>query len=301
MDKVTQSAADSVPPRDSRPLPAGTEPAGRKSRTLVIQPKGGWQAVHLHEVWQYRDLLYFLIRRDLRVRFRHPAAMAIWIILPMLVTAGVFSALRAHWAAPSGDELPYACLLLTGLVPWTYFSNALTRTMASLDANANLISKVYFPRLVLPAAATLAGLADFAIGLGLLALVTAWYGIVPAVSALLIPFLALLAGLLVFGAGLWLAALGMLYRDLRQAVPLVIQIGMFATPIVYSLDSIPAKWRILLRLNPMTGVVEGFRSALFGFSWDLEALAISVAVAAALLVGGAFYFRRVEHTFAESM
>lgn len=269
-------------------------------RPLVsIRPSKKWVALNLRDLWAYRDLLYFLTWRDVKVRYKQTALGATWAIIQPLFTMLIFTLFFGKLAGIPSDGVPYPLFAFAALLPWTFFSNAVTNSGNSLVGSANLITKVYFPRLIIPAAAVLAGLVDFVVALALLAAMMIWYGVVPSIGVVLLPALLLLLTMLTLGVGMWLSALNVKYRDIRYALPFCIQLWMFATPIIYPMSMVPTKWRWLMTLNPLTGIIEGFRAALFGRPLDGPALAISMLVTALVLVYAAYSFRRMEKSFAD--
>jgi lipopolysaccharide transport system permease protein len=266
----------------------------------VIEPPRGWARLGLGELWQHRDLLYFLTRRDIKVRYAQASMGIAWAVLQPLLMMVIFTIFLGRLAKVPSAGLPYPVFALSGLVPWTYFANAVSSSTESLTANANVVSKVYFPRLLVPFAALLSWLPDLAIASVLLVVLMLIYGIVPAATIVLLPIFGLFAVLAAASVGTWLSALNVSYRDVRYAVPFVIQLWLFATPVVYPASLVPKQWRALYGLNPMAGVVEGFRWALFGDiapMWGL--MAVSLVVTLALFVGGLYWFRRVEHRFSD--
>lgn len=265
-----------------------------------IRPSNGWRALDLRELWHYRELLYFLTMRDIKLRYRQTALGVAWAVMQPLFTMLVFTIFFGNLAKiPSGGR-PYAVFALAALVPWQLFSYALTQSCNSLVAEQRLITKVYFPRLIVPLASVLAGLVDFIIALVLLLVMMAWYSITPTVGLVALPLLALFALAAALGVGLWLSALNVQYRDVRYTIPFLTQLWMFATPVAYPSELVPEVYRAWYGLNPMTGVVEGFRWALLGTpAPSLAMMAISVLITATLLLGGALYFRRMEQTFAD--
>ena len=271
------------------------------SRSLVvIEPPRGWARLGLGELWYHRDLLFFLAWRDIKVRYTQAFMGVAWAVVQPLMMMVIFSVFLGRLADVPSDGLPYPVFALSGLVPWTYFANALTSSTESLVASSNLVSKVYFPRLLVPLAALLSWLPDLAIASVLLVGLMLIYGIVPAATVVLLPVFALFAVLAAASVGTWLSALNVSYRDVRYAVPFLVQLWLFATPVVYPASLVPEQWRPLFGLNPMAGVVEGFRWALFRDSSPMWALmGVSLAVTLVLLVGGLFWFRRVEHRFAD--
>lgn len=266
----------------------------------VIRPIKGWAPVNLREVWEYRDLLRLLAWRDITVRYKQTVLGAAWAVLQPLLTMAVFSLFFGGLAKVPSDGLPYPIFAFAALVPWGFFSTSLTQASNSLVGNANLIKKVYFPRLVVPMSSAASALIDMCIAFVVLLGFMAWYRIVPTGNVVWLPAFVLLAGITSLGAGLWLSALNIRYRDVRHAVSFLIQFWLFATPIAYPSSLLPEPWRTLYGLNPMAGVVEGFRWALLGTKTEPGAMvAVSALMALTLLVTGAFYFRRMEATFAD--
>ena len=267
----------------------------------VIRPTRGWVALRVDELWRHRELVYFLIWRDVKVRYRQTALGVAWAVLQPLLSMVVFSLFFGRLAGLQSEGLPYPVFNLAGLVPWTFFVVGISEAATSLVGSRNLITKVYFPRLAVPLAVVLAGLVDFAIALVLLLAMMAWYRIVPGVHALFVLPLVALAFAAALGAGLWLAALNVEYRDVRYVVPFLTQLWMFATPVVYSSSIVPGPLRTLYGLNPMVGVVDGFRSALLGTSAPGAGIAVSALTAFAMAASGALYFRRMERSFADTV
>lgn len=267
----------------------------------VIEPARGWVPLKLSELWEYREVLYYLVWRDIKVRYRQTVMGALWAIIQPLMTMVVFSVFLGGFAKVPSDGAPYPLFAFAALVPWSFFANGLAQSANSLVASGNLITKVYFPRLLVPMGRVLSGLPDIGLSFLVLLVLVAWYGhLRPSLSLLWLPFLASLAFLTALGVGLWLSALNVRYRDVQHAVPFLIQIWMFATPIAYPSSLLPEPWRTVYGLNPMVGVVEGFRWALLGSGRAPGLpLVVSVVAAVVLLVSGAFFFRRVERTFAD--
>lgn len=266
--------------------------------TTVIEPSGK-MALRPREMWDYRELLFFLTWRDIKVRYKQTALGAAWAVLQPLATMAVFSIFFGRLAKIPSDGFPYPIWAYAGLLPWQLFSYALTESANSLVGSQALITKVYFPRLVIPISAALAGLVDFAIAFCLLLVFFMYYGIVPTWAIVTLPLFLLLAIATALGVGLWLSALNVNYRDVRYTIPFLTQFWLFITPIAYPSSLIPERWRALYGLNPMAGVVEGFRWALLGTAPPGPMLAVSTLVVVCLLVGGLFYFRRMERTFAD--
>ena len=266
---------------------------------FVIQPSKSWVALNLHDLWMYRELLFLLTWRDVQVRYKQTALGVVWALIQPLATMLIFTLFFGRLAGMPSEGIPYPLFAFAGLLPWTFFANAVTNSGNSLVGNANLITKVYFPRMIVPGAAVGAGLVDFAIGFGLLVVLMAYYGVVPGVQVLLLPVLVVQTTLLALGVGFWMSALNVKYRDIRHALPFLIQLWMFASPIIYPSSIVPAKWRWLLALNPMTGILECFRSSLFDRPVDWLALGTSALITVSVLTYAAYDFRRVERTFAD--
>ncbi len=270
----------------------------------VIQPSRGLLFVDFHALWHYRELLYFLVWRDVRVRYKQTLLGVLWVILQPLASMTIFTILfGVLLKAPSGD-VPYPVFAFAGLLPWNYFASALTRSSTSVVNSANLLTKIYFPRLVIPLAAVLSGLVDFAVASVVFAGIMLFYGIVPTPAILLLPVFLLLAMITALGFGLWLSALNVRFRDVNYLVPFLVQIWMYLTPVVYATTLIPEQYRFLLSLNPMTGVVEGFRRALLGPGVTDTVLApglvaVSVGIALVVFLSGLVFFRTTERTFAD--
>jgi lipopolysaccharide transport system permease protein len=270
------------------------------SPRAVIQPSKGWVALRLREFWEFRELLYFLVWREVKVRYKQTAIGAAWAIIQPLFTMLIFSLFFGKLAKVPSDGVPYPVFSLSGAVIWTFFANGLSQSAGSLVENSNLISKIYFPRLIVPVASVLSGLVDFAIGLTLLLIFIAANGIHPTMHMLWLPAFLLLAVASALGAGLWLSALNVEYRDVRYVVPFLVQLWMFATPVAYPSSLLHEPWRTVYALNPLAGVVEGFRWALLGTSHAPGAMVIvSSLMALFAVISGAFYFRRMEKTFAD--
>ncbi|PYM49969.1 MAG: phosphate ABC transporter permease [Candidatus Rokuibacteriota bacterium] len=269
---------------------------------VVIRPSTGWTGVSLRDLWAYRELLYFLAWRDIKVRYKQTALGVIWVVIQPLFAMLVFSVFFGRLAGMPSDGVPYPVFAFCALLPWQLFAHALTESSASLVTNQNLITKVYFPRLIIPLAPVLASLLDFLIAFGLLLGMLAYYRITPTLWVWTLPLFLLLAIALAIGVGLWLAALNARYRDVRYTIPFLTQIWLFATPIAYPSSLVPEPWRAWYGLNPMAGVVDGFRWALLGTADAPGGLmAVSAAVTLVILVSGVHYFRRTERTFADTI
>ena len=267
----------------------------------IIRSSRGWVSLDLRELWEYRELLYFLVWRNVKVRYRQTLLGGLWVVLQPFLTMVVFSVFFGRLANVPSDGLPYPIFSFTALLPWQLFARAVTDSTNSLVANQRLITKVYFPRLVIPVSAVLAGLVDFGVSLVVLLGMMFYYGIVPTVGVFLLPLFVLLAMATALAVSLWLSALNVQYRDVHQIVPFLVQLWLYATPIAYSSSLIPEGYRALYGLNPMVGVVEGFRWALLGSqAWGTRTMVVvSVLAVSVLLMGGLVYFRRMERTFAD--
>jgi lipopolysaccharide transport system permease protein len=270
------------------------------AHTTVITPPAGWASLNLGELWAYRELLYFLTWRDIKVRYAQTVLGVAWAVLQPLLTMVVFSLFFGKLAGMPSDGIPYPIFSYAALVPWTFFSYGLNQSANSVVVNQQLITKVYFPRLMIPTATVLSGIVDFALAFLILVGMMLYYGIVPTLQVLWMVPLLVLALVTALGVGLWLAALNVQYRDVRYTVPFLTQFWLFVTPIAYPSSLLHEPWRTLSGLNPMAGVVEGFRWSLLGTETAPGPLiAVSSLVALLILVSGAFYVRRMEDTFAD--
>lgn len=267
--------------------------------TRIIRPPRGWGRIDLPLLWHHRDLVWFLCVRDIQLRYRQTALGVAWAILQPVATMVVFSVFFGRLGKIPSDGVPYPLFAFCALLPWQLFAHALSEASSSLVANQSLITKVYFPRLVIPLAAVLAGLVDFGVSLVVLAGLMVWYGVFPTAAVLLLPALVALAVVTALGVGLWLSALNVRYRDVRYTLPFLTQIWLFATPIAYPASLVPERWRVLLGLNPMAGVVEGFRWALLGTGRVPAMIWVSAAAAVLVLWTGLHYFNRMERSFAD--
>lgn len=267
----------------------------------IIERRHGWQVIDVGELWRYRELLFFLTWRDVKVRYKQTVLGAAWAILQPLATMIVFSLFFGRVAAAPSSAWPYPLFVLAGLIPWTFFANAITAAGQSVVGSQNLVTKIYFPRLTIPMGAVAAGLVDFAIALGLLVVLMPFYGVLPGWGFLVVPLLILGLVVAALGIGTLLAALTVSYRDFRYVVPFMVQIWMFATPSIYlqADTTISSHWRALLPLNPAYGLIANFRQAVLGGTPDPYSLAVSTVMSLALLLAGCLYFRRVERDFAD--
>ncbi len=263
---------------------------------IIIEPRSSWRLVSLKDLWGYRELLYFLIWRDVKVRYKQTALGASWAILQPLLLMLIFNFFFARFTGIKSGNVPYPLFAYSGLLPWTFFATAVTNSGNSLIGSTNLITKVYFPRMIIPAAAVGAALVDLMIAFGLLVVLMIYYGVNITLNLALLPILLLLLIVLALAIGLWMAALNVKYRDVRYALPFMIQILMFGSPVIYS---VPDRWRWLLSLNPMTGIIEGFRAALLGQPLNSATLDLSAVLSLGLLLCAMLYFSRMEKNFAD--
>jgi homopolymeric O-antigen transport system permease protein len=266
----------------------------------VIQPSGSWPLPRMGELWEYRELMFFLVWREIKVRYKQTALGLAWAVIQPFFTMVVFSVFFGRLAKLPSDGIPYPLFAYSALLPWQLFAFALAESSNSVVTNQRLVSKVYFPRLLIPLTPICVGLADFAVAFLVLLAMMLYYGVVPGIAALTIPLWTLFAVATALAVGLWLSALNVKYRDIRYMLPFVAQIWMFASPVAYSSSLVPAAWRPLYALNPMVGVIEGFRWALLGQGGSPSVtVPVSAAAVAVLLTGGLFYFRRTERVFAD--
>jgi lipopolysaccharide transport system permease protein len=286
--------------RVSDPATQTQERTGAAHPATIVKPSKGWASLQLRELWHYRELAFFLTWRDVKVRYKQTLLGGAWAIIQPFMTMVVFSLFFGNLAKIPSDGIPYPIFSYAALVPWTFFANGVSLSSNSLVGSASLITKVYFPRLIMPIATVLSGIVDFALAFVVLLGMMQWYGITPTLNALWLPFFLLLALATCLGVGLWLSAMNVKFRDVRYVVPFLVQFWMFATPIAYPSSLVPDAWRTLYALNPMVGVVEGFRWALLGSnSVPGPLILVSSLAALVLLVSGAFYFRRTERSFAD--
>ncbi len=266
---------------------------------VIIESGPSWVALDLRALWEYRELLYFLTVRDIKLRYRQTLLGVAWAVLQPLSAMLVFSLFLGRVAGVASDGIPYPLFAFAGLVPWMFFANAVSSSGNSLITSSNLITKVYFPRVIIPAAAVLAGLVDFAVGFLVLLALLAYYSVGLTVSVLLAPVLLGVLALLAFGVGTWMAGLNVKYRDIRYALPFVIQLWMFASPVVYPTTLVPERWRWALQLNPMTGIVDGFRTAVVGGPFDWPSLALAAGLTLGMTLYGLWTFAKMEEGFAD--
>jgi lipopolysaccharide transport system permease protein len=279
--------------------------AGHRSNTpddrplVAIRPSEKWVALDLGNLWSYRELLYFLTWRDVKVRYKQTLLGAAWAIIQPLFAMAIFTLFFGKLAGVPSDGVPYPIFAYAGLLPWMFFSNAVTNSGNSLVGSANLITKVYFPRMIIPAAAVGAGLIDFAVAMLILIVLMIYYSVAVTLNLLMFPVLVVLTMLLALGVGMLMSGLNVKYRDVRHALPFVIQLWMFATPIVYPASIVPQRWRLVYALNPLTGIIEGYRSSLFGARFDWATLGTSATITILILIYSAYSFRRMEKSFAD--
>jgi len=284
---------------------AAVDPTGAAERpptasvVTVIQPPRGWELLDLRELWAYRELLWVLVARDVRVRYKQTVLSAGWAVLRPLLAMAVFTVVFGRLAKLPSEGAPYPLFVLAGLLPWTFFSTAVTAAAESLVGTQGMISKIYFPRLIIPLSTLGVALVDSGVGLGVLAAMSLWYGVVPGAAMLALPATLLLLLLATVAVGTLLAALTASYRDVRHLAPFLMQVWLYATPVVYSASLVPQRWRWLLYLNPVAGPVDGFRAAFLGRRLDLLGMGTSFAVSAALLLLAIVYFSRVERRLAD--
>lgn len=290
---MTPDTADESFQSNNTPKELPTQPY------VVIEPRVGRSPINFRELWHYRDLFYILTLRDIKVRYKQTLLGAAWAVIQPLFTMIIFSLFFGRLAGIQSDGIPYPLFAFAGLLPWTFFSNAVTQSGNSLVGSANLITKVYFPRMIIPMAAVASGLLDFAIAFLLLAVLMVWYGVLPGVSILLLPVLVLLTSLFAAGAGMWMSALNVKYRDIRYALPFLIQLGLFVTPIIYPVSLVPEKYRWVLMLNPLAGQIEAYRSVFFDRPVDWASLGLSTLLTVAILVFAAYNFKNMERSFAD--
>lgn len=275
------------------PRPESTPP------TLIIRPPRKWVPVDLHELWNYRELLASFTMRDIKIRYKQTALGFLWAIIQPLFMMLIFTIIFGGFAKIPSDGIPYPLFSFAALLPWMLFSEGLTRSTMSMVSNANIMTKVYFPRLIMPISGILSPLVDFAVSISILVLMMGYYGFVPTLNVVFLPLFILLALATSLGIGLWLSALNVKYRDFQYTVPFIIQIWMYASPVVYPASMLPEAIRPLYGLNPMAGVIEGFRWALLGTEIPGSMIFVSVGVVVVLLVSGMFYFRKMEQYYAD--
>lgn len=282
-------------------MKTNTIETSRKSEVVIIQPVKGLVNLNLRDLWVYRELVYFLTWRDLKVRYKQSVLGVLWAIIKPFLTMIVFTIFFGNLAKLPSDGLPYPIWSYTGLLPWEFFAAALSVSARSMLTSGNMVSKIYFPRIIVPLSSVFANLVDFLIAFVILIGMMVFYHITPTINMIWLPAFLLLAVITALGVGLWFSALLVMYRDINYMLPFITQIWMFISPVVYASSTVPEKWRVLYSLNPMAGVVEGFRWAMLGTQQSISPLMIAVSSAIALLlfVSGLFFFRRMERVFAD--
>jgi lipopolysaccharide transport system permease protein len=297
----TMLTSEAPPSTPSTSVTVREAEATQTHPVVVIEHRPGWAAVDAQELWRYRELLAFLVWRDVKVRYKQTVLGAAWAILQPLATMIVFSLFFSRVSQPVEGGPPYPLFVLAGLLPWFFFSNAVSSASQSIVSNQSLVTKIYFPRVMIPMGAVAAGLVDFGISLGLLLVMMAYYGVIPGLGLVMAPVLIALLVVASLGVGTLLSALTVAYRDVRHIVPFLVQLWMFATPAIYlsSAEPVGGRWAWLLPLNPAQGLIANFRAAVLGGSLDWYALGVSAAVSLTALVVGGMYFRRVERSFAD--
>lgn len=274
-------------------------PANVNIQETLIRPRPGWIAIDWRELWESRELLYFLIWRDIAVRYKQTVLGVAWAVIQPVFSMLIFTVIFGKLAKMPSDGSPYAIFVYAGLLPWTFFSNAVTTSSQSLVNQQALLTKIYLPRLFVPAGPVGSGLVDLAISFVVFACLMLFYRVAPGWGVLALPLLVLLTLVAALGTGLTLAAITVTYRDFRYVIPFMIQAWMYLSPVIYPVSMVPERWQWLLAVNPLVGIIDGFRSALLGVPWNLQNLAVSAVSASALLVYGLFYFRKTERRFAD--
>jgi len=278
---------------------SGTPTPTQEVPTLIIRPPRKWVPVDLHELWAYRELVTSFTLRDIKLRYKQTGLGVAWAVLQPLLTMVIFTVIFGGLAKIPSDGVPYPLFVLAALLPWMLFAEGLTRSTTSMVTNANIMTKVYFPRLIMPLSSIISPLVDFGVSFIILLAMMVYYGYAPTLNIIFLPLFLLLALATSLGVGLWLSALNVKYRDFQYIVPFLIQIGMYASPVVYASSLVPASLRVWYGLNPMTGVIEGFRWALLGNGAPSAMVLVSVGMVIVLLVSGMFYFRRMEQYYAD--
>jgi len=269
------------------------------SDSFLIKPLRGWAAINILEVWGYRELLFFLIWREVKVRYKQTVLGVLWAVIQPFLMMVIFTLFFGRFIEVSSEGIPYPLFSYSALLPWMLFTESVNRSISSLVQDTNLLKKIYFPRLIMPLAGVLSPLVDFAFAFFVFAIMMFYFGFIPSARILLLPVFLLLSLLTALSVGLWLSALNVQYRDIRYAVPFLLQFWFFCSPVVYSSASLPKSWQLFYSLNPMVGVIEGFRWCLLGGRPPSALLFISITIVLLILVSGGFYFRRMEKTFAD--
>lgn len=274
-------------------------PPDHELRRLVIRPRSGWISIDWRELWESRELLYFLVLRDVKVRYKQTVLGVAWAVLQPLFTMLIFTLIFGRFAKIPSDGVPYALFVFAGLLPWTFFSTNISQASMSLMNQQSLLTKIYLPRLFIPSSSIGSGLIDLLVSFGVFTLLMFYYGVGLGPGALAVPFLVLMTAAASLGIGLWLSALIVTYRDFRYVVPFLVQSWMYLSPVIYPVSMVPAKWQPLLAINPMAGIIDGFRSALLGLPWNYTTLGISSVSSIVFLAFGLGYFRKTERGFAD--
>jgi lipopolysaccharide transport system permease protein len=298
-DNETAPILTTEPDREAQLENSPAQPGLPEQPLVIIEPNKAWGALDFRDLWAYRELLYFLTWRDVKVRYKQTELGIAWAIIQPVFTMLIFTLFFGRLAGIPSDNVPYPVFAYAGLLAWTFFANAITNSGNSLVGSANLITKVYFPRMIIPGAAVAAGLVDFAIAFVILVVLMIYYQVMVSWNILMFPVVVLLTTLLALGVGMWLSALNVKYRDVRFALPFLVQLWMFVSPVIYPTSFLPARFRWIIWLNPMTGIIEGYRSALFGRAFNWSALAVSTGLTLILLVYASYTFRRMEKSFAD--
>jgi homopolymeric O-antigen transport system permease protein len=288
------------PASDCSSVPAHLDNSAVTADSLIlIESEDNGSALNLREIWAYRELLFFLTWRDIKIRYKQTLLGAAWAIIQPLFAMLLFTLLFGKLGKIPSDNIPYPVFAYAGLLPWTFFANAVTNSGNSLVGSTSLITKVYFPRMIIPAAAVAAGLVDFLIAFLLLIPLLIYYRTSLTLNLLMLPLFLILTTLLALGVGMWMSALNVRFRDVRYALPFMIQLWLFASPVIYPLSMVPEKWKWILSINPMTGIIEGFRASLFGKPFEWQTIVVSTVLTLIVLVWSAYAFKRVENTFAD--
>lgn len=297
---MLEPTATTQPPITYEATPPETAPPLLPKEPLVtIESSNPWKVVDIRDLWAHRELLYFLIWRDVKVRYKQTVLGAAWAIIQPLFTMLIFTLIFSKVAQIDSNGIPYPIFAYAGLLPWTFFANSITHSGNSMVSNSHLITKVYFPRVIIPVAAVGAGLVDFAVAFVMLLVLMVYYRIQLTANLLMLPALVALTTLLTIGVGTWLSAINVKYRDVKFALPFMVQIWMYLSPIAYPVTVVPQRWRLIYSLNPVTGIIEGYRSAFFGRPFDWTSLGISLAITVVLIGYAAYAFRKMEKGFAD--
>lgn len=298
MEVVEPTAKTQTPITEAKP-PGSVPPLLPKEPLVTIESKNSWQLVDVREVWAHRELLYFLIWRDVKIKYKQTLLGAGWAVIQPFLTMLIFTLIFSKVARIDSNGIPYPIFAYAGLLPWTFFANSINHSSNSMVSNSHLITKVYFPRVIIPIAAVGAGLVDFAVAFVMFLLLMIYYRIQITTNLLMLPALLALTTLLAIGVGTWLSAINVKYRDVKFAVPFLVQIWMYLSPIAYPISVVPQRWRLIYSLNPVTGIIEGYRSAFFARPFDWTPLGISLALTIVLIGYAAYQFRKLEKGFSD--